>query len=291
MARTIQAAVTAILTASQRRPVLLFELGTTPFRYARHASDITFATNLYTALNIEITEAEYSTEGTINRITVKFDNLSGAMKTLFETNQMINAPLRVIRIYKESYATATYFVEYFEGFIERINEVSRWWVEVSAISGSSLQEKILSWYYIKKCQWAFGGPQCNRDGYADLTTLTYSGEASFGATTYLKRLELYGLYDDSTFKHGTVQVTVNGILYQRKISDYYNLLSHAYVVFDVPLPVAVQPGDNFQIWKGCNKLYSTCVCIDFPYGPTADNTNNFGGFLLIPKKRATYATY
>ena len=188
MPRDLQAAVVTQMDATQKRPVLLFELGlSSTLRFVAYNTNLVFPTagNTYTAKNIQVNNVIQALEGQIGRVTVKFDNVSRDMASYAHNEDFRGINLTIKRVYLDALGNALNFNELFNGYMERPSEITRHWLTVSATSGKPLTKKALTFPYQRMCPWIFGGSKCNTDGLADLTSLTATGTADSGTTSTL----------------------------------------------------------------------------------------------------------
>lgn len=285
MAKDIPAQVIAQLDASERRPVLLYELGlASTVRFAGSNINITFPTagDVYTAKNIILGSVKQSISGFIDRITVKFDNVAQDMAAYVSSQDFAGKSLVVKRIFLDEIGVATYYDEVFRGIMERPsgNAISMRWCNVSAVSGKFLNQKPYFRKFSKQCGWNFGGKECNYAGNADLTSLTASGTADSGTTTTLVDDALTEV--ESHWKFGTIKVTKAGVNYYRYVTGF--TAGSDTVTWIAELPFAVDGDCTYQIWKGCPKTWDSCGA-NSAWGPSVDNELAFGGFIHIGKTR------
>jgi len=287
MARSLSTDVNTQLAARQRIPVLLFEfyLDSGTLYYARTNKNITFPVTtpptgqLYTAKAIEIGGISQSAEGQIQGVTINVDDISGVFRTLLTKGENFQWKKVIVkRVYLDALTSALNYYEYFHGYINQINTVSKTIFEIAASVGTPLETRMINWNYQKPCGWRFGDGHCT----IDLTNALYTkaGYATAGSTTYLEDYDLLIQVNDY-WNHGIIKITIAPNVYIRKITDFI-AASHR-VIFDVALPEVVAVSHIYQIWKGCDQTFATCdgegVNV---WGPEIDNTIHFGGFLDIP---------
>lgn len=279
MPKDIPAAVITQMDAQQKRPVLLFELGlSTTLRFAAYKTNVTFPTagNVYTAKTIQLTDPSHSLEGQIGRITVKFDNVTKDMAAYAAGEDLRGRSLIVKRIYLDAIASASNYVEVFNGYMEMPSDIGREWLTVPASTGKPLNRKALNLAYQRMCPWVFGESECNTDGYADLTSLTAAGTADSGTSTTLVDNALTQVDDHWNF--GRIEITYGGKTYYRRVKGF--VASTDTITLDVELPFSVDNTCTYVVYKGCDQVWETCES-DFAYGPSADNSANFGGCVHI----------
>ena len=281
MPRNLPAQIIAQMDATNKRPVLLFELGlTSTIRYAANVSNVVFPTagNTYTAKAIKISSISQALEGQIGRVTVSFDNVVRDMAAFANNEDFRGKTLVIKRVYLDALGDASYYNEIFNGYMEQPSEVSRHWLTVPATIGKPLTRKALTFPYQLMCPWLFGGTECNTNSLADLTSLTASGTADSGSTSTLVDNALTQAED--FWNHGRITITKSGVIYKRKIKDF--VAATDTLTLDVELPVAIDNTCTYVILKGCDQTWDTCTGIN-AWGPSGDNKANFGGCLHVTK--------
>lgn len=283
MPRNLPAQIITQMDATNKRPVLIFEIGLTvgTLRYAAYKSNIVFPTagNTYTAKAIKISGVSQALEGQIGRVTVDFDNVLQDMAAYSDNEDFRGKSLIIKRVYLDALGDASYYNEVFNGNMESISNISRHWVTVPATSGKPLNRKILTFSYQKMCPWVFGGSECNTNSLADLTSLTAVGTADSGSTTTLVDDAL--TQADDFWNSGLIVITKGSAIYNRKIKDF--VAATDTLTFDVELPVVIDNTCTYVIFKGCDQTWDTCTAANV-WGPSADNKANFGGCIHVSKK-------
>ena len=178
MSIALTAEVSAQLSASQRRPALLFEMGIdsgTTLYWTSSNADITFPSGgggtLYQAKAIRVSGLQQSAEGQINRITVDFDNTARDMSAYVNAYDLEGKPLIIKRIYLGDIGAAARYVGVFQGEMESPEEIGRSWVPISATAGKSLDRQTLLDIYQRQCRHTFGDKFCNADKLADIDSV------------------------------------------------------------------------------------------------------------------------
>jgi len=270
------------MDAEGKSPALIFELGLfSTIRFAAYMTNITFPTagNVYTAKTIQVPSVSQSLNGQIGRVTVKFGNVVRDMSAYANNEDFRGKTLIIKRIYLDEIGDASYYNEVFNGVMERPTEISRHWLTVPAVSGKPLNRKSLKFAYQRMCPWVFGDNNtCNTNSKADLTSLTASGTADSGSTTTLVDNALTQANDYWNF--GRIEITKSGVTYHRVITDFAS--GSDTITFDIELPFSVDNTCTYTVYKGCDQTWDTCES-DNSWGPSADNSLNFGGCLHISK--------
>ena len=281
MPRNIHANVLAQMDAANKRPVLLFEIGlSSTLRFAAYKTNVVFPTagNTYVAKAITISGVSQVLEGQIGRVTIQLDNVTRDMAAYVNNENFRGKSLVIKRVYLDALGSADYYNEVFNGHMETPSKISRHWLTVSATSGKPLSKKMLRSAYQKLCPWIFGGTECNTDGNADLTSLTASGTADSGTTAKLVDSAL--TQADDYWNSGNIILVKGGVTYHRTVKNF--VAASDEIEFNVELPVAVDNTTTYTVYKGCDKTLDACTAIN-AWGPSADNSLNFGGCLHIVK--------
>lgn len=282
MPKDLEAAVITQMDAQQKKPVILFELGlSSTLRFAAYKTNITFPTagNVYTAKAIEVEGINHTLEGQIDRITVKFGNVTKDMAAYAHNENFRGKPLIIKRVYLDAMASALNYNEVFNGFMEKPSEIDRNWLTAPSSTGKPLSRKSLDLSYQKMCPWVFGGAECNTDGYANLGSLTASGTADSGTATTLVDNALTQV--DDYWNFGRIEITKAGVTYYRKVKDF--VASTDTIELDVEMPFAIDNTCTYVVYKGCDQVWETCESTP-AYGPSADNSDNFGGCIHVGKQ-------
>ncbi len=282
--KTLDANVITQLDATGKKPVLLFELSLTglTLRYAAYMSNIAFphGGTSYTAKAVVFGGISQSIEGQIGRVQLDFDNVSQDMAAYFNYYAFEGRILTIKRVYLDADNHApvadTEYIEIFSGPMEQPEEIGRNWFKISATEGKPLRKKVLNDLYNKACRHRFGYGQCNQDGLADLTSLTATGTADSGTISTLVDSAL--TQADDYWNYGEIVVVKGGITYTRKVKDF--VADDDEITFDIPLPVAVDDTTTYTVYKGCPKTWDACQA-NQAWGPSADNSLNFGGCIHI----------
>ena len=282
MPKAIPADVITQMNAEYKKPCLLFELGlASTLRFAAYKTNVTFPTggNVYTAKAILIDGVSQSLEGQIGRINVRFGNVSKDMAAYANNEPFRGKSIVIKRVYLDAIGNATFYNEVFNGYMEMPTGIGRQWLTVPATAGKPLNRMALSFPYQRLCPWAFGGTECDTDSLADLTSLTASGTADSGTVTTLVDDAL--TQADDYWNHGKIKITKASVDYWRTVKDF--TAADDTVTFDVEMPFAIDDDCTYVIYKGCDKTWDCCES-NSAFGPSADNSANFGGCLHIEKK-------
>ena len=277
--KDIPAAVLTAMEAGEGRPINLGTIMTaTPLRFATSSVNVSFGGNTYTAWEVKVGTLTQKADQYIDSLTVKLDNADGTMEGYHLAESFFNKALIVRRIFRGTTSSSTYYDEVFYGVIEEITSDDTW-LTVKATQGERTEKKGLISEFTASCRHLFGDTQCNQDGYASLASLTASGTADSGSTTTLvhsSRTEA-----DDFWKYGLIAVTKGAVTETREIdtSDH----STTTLSWLIPLSFAVDATTTYVVYKGCDKILTTCQGNN-AWGPSADNFANFGGWLHMTRK-------
>lgn len=278
--KTLPATVTTQQAAEQQRPVNLFTLNfDTPLYFAAAKSNVVFPTagTTYVAKAIEYDPVQQDSSGNIIRLTVRFDNTSKDMASYTTSLEFLGTWLTIKKVWRDALGDASYHDEIFYGIIEGY-EFDYNWMTIEARNGDPLTARCPARMYQRKCPWTFGGSECNRNGNADITgaPLRVTGTADSGSTTTLVDNAL----TQATFfwKWGLLTCTKGGTTETRIVKTFDAGIDTVTTI--IPFSFAVDATTTYILVAGCDKTWDTCRKASpvFPWGPTADNKLNFGGF-------------
>ena len=281
--KTLPANILTQINAQQRKPVALVEiyLDDLTLRYAANIDNIIFPHTegeIYTAKAIELGEFSQTLEGQVGKITIKLDNTAKDMFAYTRSYTFDGRMIVIKRIFLDADNNApedeTEYVEIFSGTMNQPKEISRHWVTVTAYEGKPLTSRMIQRVYGKQCQHLFGDAQCNKNGYSNLSVLTVSGTAKTTTPSIKSSLTSNALNQTSYYwNFGIVEVTKDNITYTRKVKVF----NADKITFDFPLPIYINSLCTFTVWKGCPKTLDACQANN-TYGPSFNNSENFGGF-------------
>lgn len=281
MARDLTIGTITQIDAQSKRPVFLVEiyLNSYTLRFAGYNTNITFPTggDVYIAKAMEFTRPSSSIEGQINRITIKFDNVSKDMMSYANGEDFRGKKIIIKRIYLDNITDALQYVEIFSGYMERPSNVSRQWLTVPVTTGKPLNRKALPVKYQRLCPWVFAGIECDTDGLSSLNTV--SGTADSGTSTTFIDNAL--IQSDGFWEWGKVIITKDGEDYVRTVTDFNSSTDE--ITFDVDLPFSIDTNCTYAVSQGCDHTWLSCLG-SYASGPVSDNTLNFGGFLHVTKR-------
>lgn len=282
MAQNLPAAVDTEIAAEQSRPVLLFELYLTAgtLRYSATNVDIIFPTggggNTYYAKAVGMGNIKSSAEGQIETMVFQFDNISQDMWAYNVAESFDGKQIIVKKVYRDALGDSTYYRELFSGYMGEPNQIDKEWLTFEATSGNKLQRRLLQKFFQKECNNTFGDSACNADGLADLTSLIASGTAESGTTITLVDSAL--TQADAYWQFGVINIGISGTTYRRFVESFVAATDK--ITFDVPLPSGVTGTSTYTVYKGCPLTVNACEA-NGAYGPSADNSANFDGFIHI----------
>jgi len=290
--KALQTSIETEIDAQNKRPRLLYEIeldGLT-LRYIGDKNNINFpsgSTVTYIAKAVGFSGFQQTIEGQVGRVSINFDNTSKDMGAYISAYDWEGRVFTIKRIYLDSAGTVlsgtTAYNEIFKGIFDPPKSVNRNWLEISATIGKPLKRQALLGIYQRDCRHTFGDSNsCNVDSLADLTSLIITAAGvSFGSATTINNTVNFSQTTDY-WNYGKVLIGYNGTTYTRKVLDYNYSAEGGTgtITFDVTMPVSITSDYIFTVVKGCNKRWATCGS-SYAYGPSGDNSLNFGGFQHI----------
>ncbi|MFH1623544.1 MAG: hypothetical protein ABID54_00120 [Pseudomonadota bacterium] len=283
MAKTLSTAVQIQQAAQEKRPVnlVILELDTGTLRYASSKTNVTFpvAGNTYVAKALTYGDISTSAEGQIGRMTVQLDNTAKDMFTYAAITPFKGRKLTIWKIYRGT-SGVTDYEEVFAGIMEEPNFDYNW-ISIPTTAGIALEKKYPERAYGRSCALPFGGTKCNIDGNATLTgaPLYVTGASDRGGVTVLYDNALDQAAD--FWNYGRLTCLVSGSSEERIVVDFF---SGGTVEFDIAFSTNISGGTQYSLKAGCPKTWVACSGVS-AWGPTADNRNNYGGFLHVRVKQ------
>lgn len=128
-------------------------------------------------------------------------------------------------------------------------------------------------FYQAQCRHALFDSGCSASGGPQAANFAINGTVSAGSTsTTIVANGLPKPQGSGTYQLGRIVFTSgNNATFQRTIKSWDGAFTLGLLN---PLPFAVEEGDGFVIYPGCDKTAATCAAFN--------NTSNYGGFLFIP---------
>lgn len=286
MPKKISSAVSAQLSAQQRRPANLFILGLgsgVTLRYAAAKTNVTFpaAGDTYIAKAASYGKINTTTEGQVGRVSVRLDNTARDLAAYANQIGFKGRKLLIWRIFRDASGTTDYDT-IFSGYMEEPNYDYNWML-ITATSGLALDKKYPEKNYGRMCSLKFGGTRCNADGNSNLTS------NSLATSSFTVRGGVTHFYDTmlkssaaSTWIHARIRLFVGGVTEERLGIDFKVSAGGGTVIFDVPCKTAISASTRYEMIRGCSKNWTACSGVS-AFGPTADNRLNYGGFLHVGK--------
>jgi len=308
MAKEITSNVVAEIDKVSNQPVLLIALTLTNagiLRFAATKNNIIWTGQTWTARSIQISETTQNAEGQIGEMSIDFDNTDNTMSSYLVNEDFNGNPIIVYRIFR-NLTSGVDFVEVFRGTTEEVTFVSRTTFTLKATTGKPLRRSALTRLYSLRCNHIFGDTRCNQDGYSNLAALTVEDvTVSSGSTDYVVGAKTdLGPIDSGTtnfWKYGKLEFWVkgSGTTYVRTVTTSSSGTSKLFL--DVPMTSAIDNTYTYNVYKGCNKTWNTCISADngmenksgssIAWGPSANNEKNFQGFITIAQTRETGTLY
>jgi len=246
------------------------------YYYANHIKDITWNSQLYTALPVQRTPLNRSTSGEPDSIEIMLANISGDLVDVVQKNLLDNAIVTIKRICRDlSYATDKE-ITVFKGVAD---------VEFNRDYMKLICSDFLNSLNIQCPRNMFQEP-CNRllfDDHCSVDISNYShvgiATSTAGTNYYLVDADLStvcsALDSDASYLNvGELRIDEGSNAGQRRMIRRVTMPDTIYIASAFPYPV--ESGSSYTIYAGCDKKPETCHNI-------FSNDSNFNGFMYIPK--------
>jgi len=273
------------IDASQKTPIILVEqyLDGATLRWALAKENIIFGGFTYFAKTFTVDDVDFSFEGQLDKVSLNFDNIDSAFDAYIEAFDFESRPMFIKRIYlsgelEEIPSNPEMYNEVFYGEMEQPTDSDGRNINITAVSGYSLDKGMLNQYYGSFCQRKFGDRLCTVN-LADENYYFKKGIVSGeGTTSKFKTNSL--LEADNFWKHGNVKLNIDGSIYNRKVKSFSSNGASGEVTLDIGIIETIDLGSTFEIKKGCDFTWETCSGNN-TWGPSGENTLNFFGFIHI----------
>ena len=281
---SLSATLLAIIAQAQHRPVEIHDIylgsqtveDSNTLHFVNFYWPITFFTYIgqsaqeYTPLGVSRTAIKKSSTGEIERVTYRIDNVNKGMSAYAASINFRNKRVVTRLIFRDHLSSYSDAKVVFDGFIQNISfRKSSMVASVVPIIGSLSFET--GWPYQIECNAKFGDAYCqiNKEAAANKVT----GAATGGTTTTL--IDTNNLIQaDDYWNWGTITFTSgNNTGHSRKILDFNGTTDT--LTLDYALDNAVSVGDQYTVYRGCDKTLNSCDSI-------YSNTINYHGFHTIP---------
>ena len=225
----------------------------------------------YLPLRMNRTASRKTTTLEIETISTNFDNVDQAWSAFVFSTDLRGKRIVIRRSYRNLLSSGNNAKIIFDGIINKVLDITE---EKISIELKIKQFRSLSYQtgrmYQLYCGYVFGGTRC---GF-DKTSTDVTGTSDSGTTGYMvdaARTETEDYWKDGyiTFSSGNN----NGETRMIKEWDWNN----DKFTFDYALPNAVEAGDNYTLYQGCDKSLTKCKS-------RFANQSNFGGFPHIPQE-------
>lgn len=237
------------------------------FTYISHASQA------YTPLGVNRTAIKKTSRGEIERVSYRVDNVNKGMGVYAAARNFRNKRIVTRLIFRDNISSYLDCKVVFDGFIQAILFEQRSMAATCTPKLGSLKIET-GWPYQIQCNARFGDDYCalNKNSPANkLSSVATGGSTS----TLIDEVNLTQI--DDYWNWGTVLFTSgdnNGET--RKILDFAQGTNMA--TLDYALSYAVEAGDTYDIYRGCDKTLDMC---ENTYG----NQANYHGFHTIPLRK------
>ena len=225
----------------------------------------------YLPLRMNRTASKKTTVLEIETISTEFDNVDQAWSSFVSDVDLRGKRIVIRRSYRNLLSSGNNAKVIFDGIVNKVLDITE---EKISIELKIKQFRSLSYQtgrmYQLYCGYVLGGTRCGVD--KDTTKVT--GTADSGTTGYMvdaARTEAEDYWKDGyiTFSSGDNSGETRMI----KEWDWNN----DKLTFDYAVPNAVEAGDNYTLYQGCDKSLTKCKS-------RFANQANFGGFPHIPQE-------
>lgn len=224
----------------------------------------------YTPLGVSRTAVKRNAKGEIERVNYQIDNVNKAMGAYAAAHDCRNKRIVTRLIFRDHLSSYLDAKVVFDGFIQNVVfEQKKMSASCVPVIGSLSFET--GWPYQIECNAKFGDAYCkvNKELAANKVTGSATGGTS---TTVIDTVNL--TQADDYWNYGTITFTSgNNDGSSRKILDFDSATDK--LTLDYALDNAVQVGDAFVVYRGCDKTLAMCTTL-------YSNTDNYHGFHTIP---------
>jgi hypothetical protein len=280
VSKNLTANISTQLAAAQKRPSHLYsiELTYATLRFAACKTDMVFPTggaNTFQAKTVkhETPIAAINHSG-VGRARLWIADGEGDMVGYHQADNFKGKKITVTRIYRDAMSNALDRVEVIEGYINRVSWDYQWFI-IEVTSGDTLRQKLPKRGYTVRCPYKPGCDECNADGCfpIDASPFYRTGEMTGSADSFtdVNRVEA-----EDYWKYAQVILKNGSNVYRRTVTAF----ASSVFTLDSPTPIAASTEVTYELWRGCDGTWDACSG-NQAYGPNADNTNNYGGFLHI----------
>ncbi len=207
----------------------------------------------------------------LDKMDVRIDNVSLWFSQLATKRPIDGSRLKLIRIFRETWADPTSNVVIFDGRIQSM-----------AFDGESVVVEVVSHMsflnrpcpgrvYMPQCNYRFGSALCGVD-LANYTSATLAGGCGSSTRVFVNAALTE---KDNYWAFGYVEIQDGDYKGLRRPVGSSSLANHA-VYLRYPFPVTLE-GKNVKIVAGCHKNKEFC-------DGERDNLLNYGGFAEVPRR-------
>lgn len=280
---TLTDTLTAIKNQAMGRPVEIHDIylgsQTAEDSDTLHFANFYFAINFftyightsqsYTPLGVSRTPVKRSSKGEIERITYKVDNINKAMGAYAAAHDFKNKRIVTRLIFRNALSSYLDAKIVFDGYTQAVVfERKTMVLTCTPFLGSLDFEPAWPYQLVCNAKWADSYCKINKNLEENKKTSTATGGTnSTIIDTALNQADDYWNFGTVVFTSGSNKG------YSRKVMDF-DSATHT-VTLDYILDYAIESGDDYTIYRGCDKTLDMCQ-------NTFGNDINFHGFHTIP---------
>ncbi|MBU1077088.1 MAG: DUF2163 domain-containing protein [Spirochaetes bacterium] len=291
--RTLSAQLQTAVALEANKPIELYEiyLDDVTLRYANYTADVTFNSELYTAIGIGRSNTRTDIKLSPDSVNVSIDNVNRYFSDLVESGtEFRGKQVKILKVFIDYLAAAANYVVMFDGLIDTI-QIDQYQINLTVQSPlASLNTQCPRRNFSPLCHWRYGDSDCGItvETLNNVTIQSYIS-SDMSLICFMQNIanedrEDYWKSGYITIESSTDSITNQNAGISRKIGnvniDGYsskewknNKKIILYLTSNFPYAVRGFGITLATVKKGCDKTKTDCLA--------NDNIYNFGGFLSI----------
>ncbi len=288
--RTLTAQLQTAVALEANKPIELFEiyLDDLTLRYVNYDADVTFDTELYTAIGVGRSNTRTDIKLSPDSVTINTDNINRYFSDLEATGTEFRGKQIIIKKVVVDYLAAANYVVIFDGVIDII-QIDQYQISMNVESPlASLNIQCPRRKFEPLCHWRYGDSDCTStiDTLNILEIINVSTDSKRlicnreGNPLIETRVDYWkggtititGSLDDVTSHNSGISRKIKGIATSSLELANKQFLT-LYIANRFPYKIISNMSTTATLRTGCDKTKENCI--------THNNMNNFGGFLSI----------
>ena len=272
--KSLTAPLTSDISSDQFDKIALCVVGLSSqtVRLTTDPVGLTFVNYEYQGKGFEISELQYSSENTIDQLTLSLSNIDGFWADRFAAEDLIGRTVLIaISSRTQAPLASADYLTLYDGRIDG-----------AKFTPQAVELPVRSWLdalnypmprrrFSKLCNYRLYDSRCTVAKAASSNTLV--GTATVGDSRHLADTVNLTQADDH-WNYGTLEMTSGmNIFMQRQVIDFAGFS----VLIDYPFPYPVSNGDGYILLRGCEKTFFACK-------NKFANQINFAGFIHVPRR-------